>query len=833
MYKKQIRTSFWVVILFLMAGCDSGFDQVQTESLWLFDEETTLYPSQVIENYSDNDYPLVLGLGGRIVEGRYGNALEPLEYPEFELPDGSMRFGLIKMDVEEGSNVAPLTWHNSDYAALMISGEEHLRKEVGFVQPTTTKMNLGDFDWTVEFWGLPKEKEGRGVVFEIGTGPRGERSSITSLVLSADQQEFILRNRSENEIIISTSLQKDNWQHLAFVYDADANQLIHYVDGELQEQVEGVDLQKLPVGDEDYMSIGRNGLWDNPFQGKIDELRFSSGKVYSSNFSPPSSFSKFHQEGYKTEELVEGPPLLFDNESEVQGPLPLGSRKHVFIDDAFLQEVGDVEFTVNPPEKEELVIGNIEGPFRKHLTVIRDEDGLIRIYNSAEDDYLQVHTSRDGINFEKPNTGNNHKGKNNFVILGSNGGKGNPFIDPNGEGDDKWKYVSGYHDRGLYLYTSPDGYNWKRKKTAILPFQIGTQSATFYDDQRKLYMSYHRSGVFHTPGGATQRSSVMAETKSLYNTIPFNHLSPEEYRELDKEYRLRDPMPWWLDNGPLSPGDFGMDLPHAFGPTEADPVGTDIYITKAQKYEYAPDTYLAFPVVYFHYEEDGPVTRQALIDSVRQRGAGPLESQIAVSRDGLNWKRYYQPTYVSPGKHAGIDIKTAYIAHGMVREGDELWQYYFGEPHYHSAWVDYPEKRSVFRLKQRLDGFISIDSPYDREVYVKTKPFVFEGNRLELNIETGAVGYIQVGFIDENGDPIDGYSVDDCIYINGDFVDNEVEWIQNREDFPDVSIGEGESTEIFKDLRTTKDVSFLRGKEVQLVFRMRGSKLYSMQFTNE
>jgi len=823
-----------IVIFFVLFGNLSMAGQKQnnkTISLWLFDEHEGLYPSQVIENSSNNDYPLVLGLGGKIAEGKFGNALSPEMHPEIKLPDGPINFGLVKLKREKGRTVAPLTWYNANFAALMTSGENHLRKEVGFVKPTASKLNLGDFDWTIEFWFFPNKKSNNeGTVFEIGKGPRGENDNFTRLTLNSGMDNFIFYNNSKNnKIIIPTDLRMKKWQHLSFVYLSSENRIKHYVNGKLQNLPDKKEFERLGEGESDYMTLLRNGLWKNSLQGKIDELRFSEGLVYTEEYTNPQSY----QFDYKKDKLVKGPSLLFDNDSNKNKPLNLGNRKHLFIDDAFLAEVGDIKFKVNPPKKEELVIGNIKGPFRKHLTVVKDEKGLIRIYNSVEDDYLQVLTSKDGIHFTAPNTGIEHKGKENIVIPEHTGGKGNPFIDPNGEGQDKWKYVSGYHNRGLYLYTSPDGFNWTRKKTAILPFQIGTQSATFYDDQRQVYVSYHRSGIFHTPGGATQRSSVIAETKSLYEKIPFNPLTQEEYWDLDEKYRLRSPLPWWLDNGPLSPGDFGMELPHAFDPTDADPVGTDIYITKAQKYKYAPDTYLAFPVVYFHYEADGPLTRQILIDSTRLRGAGTLESQIAVSRDGLDWKRYYQPAYVAPGKHAGIDVKTAYIAHGMVRKGNEIWQYYFGEPHYHSAWVDYPEKRAVFRLVQRLDGFISIDSPYEKEVYIKTKPFVFEGNRLELNIETGAAGYTQVGFLDKNGKPIDGYSVDDCVYINGNFIAEEVEWILNKEEFESVSIEEGESTELLKKAETTKDVSSLEGKVVQLVFRMRGSKLYSMQFSNK
>ncbi|MDZ7721777.1 MAG: LamG-like jellyroll fold domain-containing protein [candidate division KSB1 bacterium] len=823
------------VIVFFYATLLSAPKEDHTVSLWLFDEQCDLYPSQVLVNCSEHNLPLVLGPGGRIVKGKFGNALEPLMHPKVVLPEGQKRFGLVKLDPPPGRTVAPLTWYNAEFAALMTSGETHLRKQVGFQSPAATAMNLGDFDWTVEFWFYPNQNSDSGTVFEIGAGPRGENEKLTRLSLDLKNRSFSFFNpKIQSAVTLPTELTFETWHHVAFVHVADNDKILHFVDGVLLSTANNVTIGKLrPSFAEDYMSIARDGLWEHPLQGKIDELRFSDDVIYTNEFNPPESFSSIYQEGYVADQLEKGPPLLFDDESRDDTPLQLGGRKHLFIDDAFLETVGDVEFTVNPPEKKELVIGNVKGRFRKHLTVIEDEDGLIRIYNSVQDDYMIVHTSRDGVNFKAPNTGTSHGGWDNIVIPERVGGKGTPFIDPNGKGDHKWKYISSYHNRGVYLYTSADGWSWSRRKMALIPFRSGTQSCTFYDDQRQMYVSTHRTGIFHTPGGATQRSTVITQTENLYKPVKYEPLSQMDYWELDKKYRLREPQPWWLDNGPLTPGDFGLEFPHAFDPTGDDPVGMDIYITKAIKYEYAPDTYLSFPITYFHYEKDGPLTRQILYDSTRLRGEGPIETQIAVSRNGLDWKRYYQPAYVPIGKHKGIDVKMAYIAQGMVRRGDELWQHYWAEPHYHGPWVTYDDKRAVFRLVQRLDGFISIDSPYEKEAVIKTKPFVFEGNRLVLNIDTDAVGYTQVGFVDEHDNPIQGFSVDDCVYINGDFIKEKAEWIQNREEFTDVSIGEGESTEILEKVKTTKDVSPLEGKVVKLVFRMRGSKLYSLQFTNK
>jgi hypothetical protein len=486
---------------------------------------------------------------------------------------------------------------------------------------------------------------------------------------------------------------------------------------------------------------------------------------------------------------------------------------------------------VNPPRKEEVILTNIKGQFRKHLTVLEDNDGRIRIYNSAYEDYLQVHISDDGVHFEAPDLGTEYRGKKNFCILEPVGGLGNPFIDPNGSGETQWKYITGYHSRGTYLFTSPDGFQWTRVNPALIPFRNGTQSCTFYDDQRQLYVSYHRTGIHHTPGKATERASVYTQTKDLFRPIEYEPLSQQDYWNIKKKKRIREPLPWWLDNGPLTPGDWGLEFPVKFQPDSEDPQGTDLYITKAIKYSWAPDTYFAFPIVYFHYYQDGPVTRQELENPGRKRGSGPIETQIAVSRDGLNWQRYYRPAYIGIGEHGGLEMKTAYIAQGMVRRGNELWQYYFGEPHYHSAHVKQDDKRAIFRVVQRLDGFISIDSPYDKEAYITTKPFIFKGNQLTLNIDTDAAGYVQVGFLDARDKPIPGYTVDDCIYINGDFTDTRVEWMKNRKEIKRISSHDEEDPmTIAQKVITSSDISELEGKTVKLVFRMRGSKLYAMKF---
>ncbi|RPJ50001.1 MAG: hypothetical protein EHM23_35820, partial [Acidobacteria bacterium] len=84
----------------------SGHLAAQTVAAWPFDEQIGIYPSCVINDLSDNNYPMVIGPGGRIVAGKFGNALEPIDQPAVTYPKfGSVQFGLAKPPVQPGRRV--------------------------------------------------------------------------------------------------------------------------------------------------------------------------------------------------------------------------------------------------------------------------------------------------------------------------------------------------------------------------------------------------------------------------------------------------------------------------------------------------------------------------------------------------------------------------------------------------------------------------------------------------------------------------------------------------------------------------------------------------------
>jgi hypothetical protein len=77
---------------------------------------------------------------------------------------------------------------------------------------------------------------------------------------------------------------------------------------------------------------------------------------------------------------------------------------------------------------------------------------------------------------------------------------------------------------------------------------------------------------------------------------------------------------------------------------------------------------------------------------------------------------------------------------------------------------------------------------------------------LEINYSTSAAGKILVELQDEDGKPIPGFTLDDCVPIYGDHIARLVEWNGGA------------------------DLAKLSGKPIRLRFEMSDADLYSLRF---
>jgi len=180
------------------------------------------------------------------------------------------------------------------------------------------------------------------------------------------------------------------------------------------------------------------------------------------------------------------------------------------------------------------------------------------------------------------------------------------------------------------------------------------------------------------------------------------------------------------------------------------------------------------------------------------------------SRDGIQWNWLSTEPYVACGKPGSGRSGQLYEMVGMVKAGDEIFQYHAASDLRHNVnWANentLEQLRNVgrvFRTVQRLDGFISADFPASGGELV-TPPLRFSGSRLELNVNA-TEGKVELQ--DAEGKPLPGYELARCTKIRkADSVRQVIGWNKR------------------------KDLSALKGQTVRIRFQMRNAKLYAFQF---
>ena len=324
-----------------------------TVALWLFDDP--LYPLATLTDAGPyrNDLRLVSGyaewwaktggkgtpdeeplhmLGGTgLVPGKFGGALR--------LPAGA-----------HGEVIWPGNLQRYGTAYLTSRGNE-----------ISGRLNLGYLDWTLEFWfGAAGDQARPCVIFEL-RNEKKERGTPMANALKMDQGRirFILSSRTitddpgrrfDLELPIPTDparLNDGGWHHLAFTFTAAERQLRHYVDGRLQPLPEKDDFLPM-IGQLISLHIG-DGL-----HGLLDEMRISDLVRYTTEFSAPGSLSRNFGPNPPLPNHPDGPPPLFPPDSKAGEPVQLGSRKHVFIDNALIEQMTNLELKPNPPASYEV-----------------------------------------------------------------------------------------------------------------------------------------------------------------------------------------------------------------------------------------------------------------------------------------------------------------------------------------------------------------------------------------------------------------------------------------------------------------------------------------------
>lgn len=182
-----------------------------------------------------------------------------------------------------------------------------------------------------------------------------------------------------------------------------------------------------------------------------------------------------------------------------------------------------------------------------------------------------------------------------------------------------------------------------------------------------------------------------------------------------------------------------------------------LYTNQVQPYHRAPHLFIGFPTRYI--ERSGVVSLQALPHREHRAkrsklspryGTAITDCLFMTSRDGQTFQRWDEP-FLKPGierKHNWI-YGDGYSSLGLLETPAEdpdapaELSIYFTEDNWHRA-------TRLRRYTLRQDGFVALHARRAPGELI-TKPFTFQGKKLELNFATSAAGHLRVELQDESG----------------------------------------------------------------------------------
>jgi hypothetical protein len=235
-----------------------------------------------------------------------------------------------------------------------------------------------------------------------------------------------------------------------------------------------------------------------------------------------------------------------------------------------------------------------------------------------------------------------------------------------------------------------------------------------------------------------------------------------------------------------------------------------MYTSPVIPYFRAPHVYLAWPMRH--------------LDAWRQRhrnlpGPGISDVVFMVSRDyGANWDRRFMEAFIRPGRDPrNWTDRSNLPAWGLIETApDEISLYVVRNYHLPTNYLE--------RMVLRTDGFVSVNAGYGGGE-IRTKPMVFNGNNLVLNYATSAAGQLRVEVQDAAGNPLPGFSLDECEPIYGDEIEYTVRWTRfqlDEKEYPHWAKISQRAAE--------RPLARLAGKTVRLRFVLKDADLYSLRF---
>jgi hypothetical protein len=458
----------------------------------------------------------------------------------------------------------------------------------------------------------------------------------------------------------------------------------------------------------------------------------------------------------------------------------IGTRRELFVDGWLVERMtGDLRLHLHSPKREEIVFqvgGPLENAASGVYNVLVEHAGRILLYyrghfpladrggDHSNQQTAQVAFSEDGLHFVRPELGLfdlGDGGKNNVVWQGIQAHNLVPFFDANPacDPDCRFKAVGGTGENNLYALVSPDGLHWRlaREEPLAVPGAFDSANVPFWDPAVGKYRLFSR---YFEPGRGRAIQSCTSDD--------FIHWT--------------DPVPHQYDEG---------------APVE------QFYTNATLPVPGAGHILLSFPMRYVA-ERTTPVADISAMDypgNGKPGMAGMTDAVMMSSRDGVHWNRPFPEAWV----RAGLDERNwthrnNCPAIGLLTHRETEWSMYISE---HYGWPD----NRLRRLSLRPWGFASVRAGHAGGGLL-TRPLVFSGRELRLNLSTSAVGSVAVEIQQADGQPVPGFALADCNLMYGDQLDRTVTW------------------------KNGADLGSLAGKAVRLRFEMKDADVFAFRFAD-
>lgn len=504
------------------------------------------------------------------------------------------------------------------------------------------------------------------------------------------------------------------------------------------------------------------------------------------------------------------------------GPIDIGSRLELFMDDHLVARLHGAERRLHAPVPREVVMVTDrpwEGSACGMITVFQD-GGRYRMYyrglqiglgeGKLEHPHPQFHCyaeSDDGINWERVPMGQVefHGSMDNNILKLPDNALGlhelAPFKDGNPDASPDARYkawavgTNPHHEgppktpgaKGLFALRSADGIHWElmSEEPAISYGRFDSHNLCFWDGERGEYRSYHRNWLEdetygpHEDGAAAGTRGTRGRRDILTATS-------------------RDFIDW-------SESTF---LTYARGKPD------QLYTNGVVPYFRAPHIFVGLPMRYVERPWSGAIEDLPELDHRRRRaavqercGSAVTDTMLMSSRDGRAFDLWHE-SFIRPGLRpegnwtyadnwAGCGLVTT--RSNMAGAPDEM-SLYAVEGYWRGT------SAGIRRYSLRMDGFVSVRAPADGGELV-TRPIRFSGRELTLNFSASAAGSIRVEILrDEEDAPVKGHSLAECREVLGDDLERRVAW------------------------NDSPDVSRLAGIPVRLRFVLRDADLFSFRF---